>query len=41
MEPMAYILVITLYCNIFGAGVLALKFIAEEVKDWFSERPNK
>lgn len=38
MEPIAYLCVIMLYCNLFGSGVLALKFIAEEIKEWFVQR---
>jgi hypothetical protein len=41
MEPIAYLLAIMLYCNVFGSGILALKFIAEEVKEWFSERTDR
>lgn len=41
MEPIAYLCVIMLYCNIFGSGILVLKFIVGEVNNWFSERTKK
>lgn len=38
MELIAYLCVIMLYCNLFGSGVLALKFVEEEIRNWFKQR---
>jgi hypothetical protein len=38
MELIAYLCVIMLNLNIFGAGILFLEFIILEIKEWFYKR---